>query len=145
MNDETERKSLHVGYLTANQIFLVDAAGKERAALLCSASNDQEPGYAAFQLLDANGTPRVELQVDTEGCCIRLNKPGNVHGVSIAFSEDRGVGILISGHEGKSAINLEIPHPNSNDHPGQRPELQLVHGDAERTLSMEGLSEDVEP
>lgn len=138
MDDDLDRKALRVGTLTANEFFLVDKSGNERVALLCSeGDSDEDPGHALIQLLDPNRIPRIELQVDIEGCCVRLNTPDDANGVTIGFAEDRGTGISISDREGKRAITIGISHPASGDPRGNHPEITLTDGDNHRSLTID--------
>ena len=137
MNDELEHKELRVGTLIANEILLVDKSGRERAALLCSDGQGDDPGHTVLQLFGLNGTPRIELQVDVEGCCIRLNTPDDAHGIAIAFSDNRGTGISVNDHEGKPAISLEVSHPGSDDPRGNHPEIKLTDGKRQRSLTLD--------
>ena len=125
MNNTPHHTNLSVDTLEVRELQLVNSKGKLRATMVCS-EIDSGGELTVFQMFDASGTPRVELQVSDEGCVVRLNTLGDSQGVSIAASNSRGNGLSINRDDNRPAIVMGVSHPDSGDPRGEFAEV-VVH------------------
>ena len=135
-------KKLSVDVVEARQIVLVDEFGTERASLFCLGGDGGIGGYTTIQLNGDDGRPRLELQVDAKGSCIRLLNPNDSSGVSLAVQFGECNGIFIGDGGGRTCITLGIHDPKSNHPPGPHPDIHIIDERTGRFWSaMDGLHE----
>lgn len=136
-NGNRDDDVLRVNALEAREIRLVDESGRERASLTCSGGTSGQEGYVVVQLNDGNGLPRIELQVDDQGCSIRLNTPDDARGVSLQVADGIGTGIGVNDQKGDPRIRIGISHPESADPRGCHPEVTMIDDGIQRSWTVD--------
>ena len=97
MNETNPPSSLRV-----RELVIVDCDGRDRIILGCPWGSDDT---ALIQLLNREGLPKLELQVDPDAACIRVNSPTDRPGVSIAATTESN-GLNISDAGGSPVVEL---------------------------------------
>jgi hypothetical protein len=134
---QQETQSLKAKVDSARAFVLVDGDGNERACLAATPSGKH--GAVVLHLHDAEGRPRIMLQVDSEGNpSIALFTKVNSPAISLALNSSRGNGLTIGNSDGVPCIDIGVPKRGPDYWGDDHPRITVRDHEGEELWSIPG-------
>jgi hypothetical protein len=123
MSDEP--KIIEVDCIRTKCVSLIDDFGRERAILT---SGTKENDYVIFHMNDAEGRPRVTIELNASGSSLTLWTEMNAPGIGLSLQGEKANGIQIGRPgDGLPQIMLGVPGKEGFEEFGGEPSLMIIN------------------